>query len=611
MKIIARISIIIYLSFFALLGQEVRIDKVEPPNWWEGMHLNKIQLMIYGRNLHNFEASFSNPDIKVLKIHKILNPDYAFIDIEIPNGITPGTYKLILKSNSKSAEINFPVLQREPAAGKYEGFNNSDAIYLIFPDRFADGDPLNNNVEGMLNEYDRSDGGKRHGGDLQGIIGKLDYIKDMGFTAIWINPILENNTAGSYHGYAATDLYKVDPRLGSNGLYKQLVDEAHKRGMKVIFDHVANHISDKHPWMSDVPAAEWFNGTREKHFPTTHNKIALADIHRSEKTLCDMEKGWFAESMPDLNQCNPFVANYLIENMIWWMEYSGLDGIREDTYPFPNQNFMSKWDKAILDEYPKTNIVGEVWTEDASTLSYYQKDTPYKRAYNSYLPTIMDFASLFSIQDFLSGAKGLSNVYDVFAKDFVYANPDNILIFADNHDHQRGMFAAKGNSAKMKLALTLVMTTRGIPQVLYGTEIGMKGGQEHTQLRMDFPGGFPGDKRDAFTAEGRTKDENDMFNHISRLLHLRQEYKAISIGKFTHFPPEDEIYYYTKSLGNEKILFVINGNKNSREVNFKQVLHLIAGKSLVDIYGDDKPVNCINDFAVTIPPYMWKIYKIQ
>ncbi|HSP89155.1 MAG TPA: alpha-amylase family glycosyl hydrolase, partial [Ignavibacteriaceae bacterium] len=476
------LTILFFLSVF-IYPQEIKINKIEPPNWWAGMNRDEVQLMVYGENLTSLKASFDNEDIEVVEIHKIDNPSYAFIDIEISSGIEPGTYKLTLENAGSKTEFNYPIIQRETEKENHMGFTPDDIIYLIMPDRFSNGDPSNDIVEGYEDTLDRSKGNTRHGGDLQGIINQLDYLKGLGITAIWLNPVLENNCRVSYHGYAATDLYKVDPRLGTNELYKQLISEAHKKGIKIILDHVANHIHINHQWMKNLPFDDWTNGSAETYNRTNHDKIAYVDIHGDPLKLENSASGWFTPYMPDLNQRNPYMANYIIQNTIWWMEYAGIDGIREDTYPYADAEFMAEWAEAILDEYPNTNIVGEVWKGDPVYLAAYQEQSMFTPDFDSKLPSVTDFGLTDALRYYLSGQRNLNNIYEILGMDFVYYNPDNLVTFIDNHDVTRAMFAAKEDLSKVKMALQILLTTRGIPQLYYGFEIGMVGGEDDGNKR--------------------------------------------------------------------------------------------------------------------------------
>lgn len=565
----------------AVIAQDISIRKIEPPNWWEGMKLNNIQLMVYGKNLKNVKASFNTDNIKVKDIHEVSNSGYLFIDAEISAKCIPGEYTLTLYSNNSKCEYKYQIQKREKSSKIHQGFSNEDVIYLIMPDRFSNGDNSNDKVAGFADtvDFERSWNNNksigRHGGDIQGIIDHLDYLKELGVTALWITPVVENNTFISYHGYVATDYYNVDKRLGTNQLYKELIDKAHQKGLKIIFDHVANHFGIEHPWIKDLPVPDWLNGTPERHLPAFHNKEAFSDIHADSSTIMKVTQGWFADNMPDINQRNPYVQKYIIQNTIWWTEFSGLDGIREDTYPYNDQKFMSDWAKTILDEYPTLNIVAEVWTGDFAYLSSFQKNSFYKKAFDSNIPSLTDFGLRDTFWKYCSGNGSLYDIYEAFARDFIYPNPDKMMIFVDNHDVARIKFYAKDHQ-KLFNALQIMLTSRGIPQLLYGTEVGLKGEEEHGLLRADFPGGFSNSSHNAFTKEGRTKDESKYYNFISKILELRKQYPALSKGKMIHYPPVNNVYAYFKIYENEKILNIIKDGIQ-KEVNLNNYSDNLEG----------------------------------
>jgi len=603
---IIRLAVVVLLLSFFVRAQQIRVDKLEPANWWTGMKWNNVQLMVYGENLSNITATFRNLSVKV---NNVDNSSYCFIDIEIPNGLKPGNYNLNLKNKSSSVKINFPVYARENNQANHKGFDNQDVIYLITPDRFSNGDRSNDNVKGMKEAYDNTKLG-RHGGDLQGVINKLDYIKDLGITTIWLNPVVENDTKFSYHGYGATDFYNIDKRFGTNKLYKKFVKTAHKKGLKVILDHVANHCSIDHPWMKNLPMPEWINGTIKNHLSAQHHKMVLSDIHGNKLTKEALQKGWFVDAMPDLNQTNKFVAKYIIQNTLWWIEYSGIDGIREDTYPYADEKFLSDWAKAVMEEYPNFNIVGEVWTGKSAFLAYYQKNSYIPKKFNSYLPSITDFAIRDMLYGFLKGEKNLYNIYETFAMDYLYPAPDKLVTFIDNHDVTRAMLAAKGDMAKVKLALGILLTSRGIPQILYGTEIGIKGGEDHGLLRADFPGGFPASKRDAFTEKGRTKKENKLFNFTRKLLNLRKKYKSLAVGKMIHFPPFNDVYYYVKKYKKETILVIVNSSQQKRKIDLKNSGDVINFSETVTDLLKNKKLRLNNKNALDIGGQTLLILKL-
>lgn len=551
------------------LAQTIKIDKIEPGNWWTKMKRNKVQLMVYGQNLSGTEARFNSPAIKVVKVHATDNPSYLFVDIEITNTAKAQEYVLTLSNKSGKAQTGWPLLERRNPEGLYAGFSPKDVIYMITPDRFADGDTKNDKLPGMIDTISVTSPIGRHGGDIQGMIDKLDYMKDLGVTAIWVNPVLENNTWVSYHGYGITNHYTVDPRFGTNELYRKFVDEAHKRGLKVILDHVNNHIGLFHPWSKSLPTADWYNGTVEKHEITKHHNRSFYDVHSTQTVRDKTIEGWFVDEMPDLNQKNPYLRNYLIQNTLWWIEYAGLDGIREDTYFYNNHEFLSEWAKAVEDEYPRMNIVGEIWIGEPVFLAPFQRNSPFNKSFNSYLPALADFPFRDAVADVFSGKETIFKLYETLAKDFLYTEPYNMMTFVDNHDVSRIMYMVKGDMKAFKMALQLLLTARGIPQIYYGTELGIVGKEDHGSIRENFMGGFPGDERNAFTREGRTEKENEIFDFIKKLISIRQSHKAFTEGKFYHFPPENDVYSYVRVAGDDKVLVVINNSQNARKLDLR------------------------------------------
>lgn len=556
------------IGSFSIFAQSPVIDKIEPPNWWVGMSLDTIQLMIYGENLSSDLSAISNDDaIEIIEIKKNSSDYYAFVYVRITDSAKHGEYQLTIKNQHGEEEVTYPILERPTSDGKYQGFDQTDVVYLLMPDRFCDGDTTNNIVDAYPPDYEYGNMWKRQGGDIQGIINKLDYLKDLGFNTLWLNPVLENNTNLSYHGYAATDLYNVDKRLGDNELYKKLVQELHKRDMKIIWDHVANHIGIYHKWVEHLPDENWFNGTMEEHLPAYHQKHIMSDPYSDPYMKKKLYEGWFVDEMPDLNQKHELLADYLIQNMIWWMEYAGIDGIREDTYPYADQKFLADFNKAILDEYPTSNIVGEIWTGNPIFLAWYQTNSLFTREFDSHLPAILDFAICDEFHRYFSGKSGMHQIYDIIAADGIYADPTNLMTFLDNHDFPRGMYLAKRDTDKMKIAQTILLTSRGIPQLLYGTEIGMDGGPTNEDCRHPFPGGFPQDSMDAFTQEGRNEYQNEIFNYLKQLLHLRKKYPALETGELTQYPPRDNYYFYFKEQGSERVLVTVNDNIDAGKVD--------------------------------------------
>jgi neopullulanase len=555
----------------AIRAQDFSINTIEPPNWWSGMKYNHLQLMVYGKNLSKIKAFTNSSLLQIDNVQSSENGDYSFVELIINENIIPGKYQLYFTNLSDTVSYTFPIFEREKNSNSFKGFNSSDIVYLITPDRFANGDTANDDNPELIDRYNPSSPVGRHGGDIQGIIDKLDYLKDLGITVIWITPLLENNMKLSYHGYAATDLYKVDSRFGDNELYKKLVTEAHNKSLKIIYDHVNNHIGSNHIWVADPPFKDWFNESVENHFRTPHQKISIYDINSPESVADSTMNGWFVDAMPDLNQKNPFVAKYLIQNTLWWIEYSGIDGIREDTYPYSDQKYLSDWARTIIEEYPYFNIVGEVWNSDAAFLAPYQGKSKLHPKFDTNLPSVTDFGFFHAVQQVFDDNQPIKNIYESLAKDYLYSDPMDLLIFLDNHDVERIMYRLKGNVKRFKLAMTLLLTMRGIPQIYYGTEIGLEGGKGDGNLRADFPGGFPGNTENAFTNAGSTMEENGIFSFVQNLIKIRKEHKSLSIGKFFHFPPVGEVYFYFREYENEKIFVVLNNSNSEQKIDLSSL----------------------------------------
>ncbi len=574
--------------FLFLFGVSVnaQIERVEPPFWWSGMNRSEIQLMFYGNNIAEYSVSTPSEMI-VSNIRKTENPNYLFVTVQT-EGLKPATYNIRLsKKGKKSMSYPFELKQREPGSALREGFDASDAIYLIMPDRFANANPSNDSHPQLQEKADRSNPGGRHGGDIEGIIQNLDYLEDLGVTALWSTPLLEDDDpAYSYHTYAQSDVYKIDPRYGTNEDYRRLATEMEKRDMKLIMDYVTNHWGAEHWMIKDLPTYDWvhqFPGYKNSNYRMT----TQFDTHSSKVDTELNENGWFTSTMPDLNQSNPLVLNYLIQNAIWWIEYSGLDGFRVDTYSYNEKEGISKWTKAVMDEYPNFNIVGEVWMHDQAQISYWQKDSPVGaiQSYNSYLPSVMDFTLHDAImvmfnQDEQSWADGMVRAYDNFANDFLYNDIYNLLVFAANHDTNRINEEFDGDVDKYKLAMTLILTTRGIPQLYYGDEIGMRGDKPakgDADIRRDFPGGWAGDEQNAFTEAGRTEQQNEYHSFTKKLLNYRKNNEVIHTGKLLQYAPLENVYVYFRYNENDRVMVVINNNPEAQTLDLTRFAEGLAG----------------------------------
>tara|TARA_R110001583_G_scaffold17011_1_gene69296 strand:- start:6541 stop:8292 length:1752 start_codon:yes stop_codon:yes gene_type:complete len=550
------------------------------------MQYNEVELMVYGQDIASYSVSLDTYEGVTLKqIKQVPNKNYLFIDLKIDERSLPGNLTLRFTKNETEPVIHsYPLLKRDPESKRVAGFNTSDAIYLITPDRFVNGDTGNDTVDGLKEKANRTFKGGRHGGDVQGIVNSLDYIKDLGFTAIWINPILENDMQTySYHGYSTTDFYKVDPRYGSNESFKSLCKEASDKGMKVIMDMIANHCGLDHWWMQDLPSEDWINQWPE-YTETNHKKTVILDPYASKIDYKQFFDGWFVPSMPDLNQRNESMAKYLIQNTLWWIEYSGISGIRMDTYPYPDMYFMSDWTKAVMDEYPNFNIVGEEWVTRPTIVSYWQKGKENKNGYTSYLKSLMDFplqnALVTSLNKEKTWASSWTDLYETLGQDYLYPDPNNLVVFPDNHDMSRIYTQLNEDFDKYKLALTYIATVRGIPQIYYGTEILMKnpGTDDHGIIRSDFPGGWKNDKINAFTGKGLSAKEKEAQGFVKKLMNWRKNSTLVHHGKLMHFAPknQDEIYVMFRYNDKEKIMVVLNKNTKDMELDLKPYKEILG-----------------------------------
>ena len=560
-----------------------RIDHLEPPFWWAGMAENKLQLMVHGKNISDLEPEFSHPGIEINQVHRLSNPNYLFIDLFLLEEAIPGEFEIIFnKEGQPKTKYNYTLLKREPDSADRQGFSPADVIYLITPDRYANGDPGNDSSSQLKEKQNRLKKSGRHGGDIQGIIDHLDYISDMGFTQIWLNPVLENDQhTYSYHGYSTTDYYNIDARFGNNELYKVLSKEAKKRGIGLVMDLILNHIGSEHWWMKDLPTIDWINNDG-KFVRSNHIHESVHDPHLTESQRDLLTSGWFVETMPDLNQNYTFLANYLIQNSIWWIEYADLSGFRIDTYPYIDKNFLSIWSKRIATEYPRFNFVGEEWSSNPTMVSYWQKGSNRYDDYDSYIPSMMDFPLQEALVNGLLGNEnwnsGIVDIFRVISNDFQYGDPYNLVVFAGNHDMKRIYSQLNEQMDLYKMAMTIINTVRGIPQIYYGTEIAMSSTGDHGALRKDFPGGWPGDKVNAFTGRSLNKKELEAQNFIRKLLNWRKENIAITMGNMIHYPVENGIYVYFRSYNEALVMVIINNNKRSKTIDPDRFNEVIAEK---------------------------------
>ena len=587
------------------------IDRIEPANWFVGMKNPQLQLMVYGPGIRDVERVATDyPGVRVDSLVRLDSPNYLLVYLNVKEA-RPGMMNLSFVSSvpkDKALTVEYQLKAREMSGDQRQGFSNADVLYMLMPDRFAQGANHPAQVKGMrAYREDRSQPSLRHGGDLAGIREHLDYFCELGVTALWLTPVLENDSPddakgySTYHGYATTNYYRVDPRFGTNDDYRRLCDEAHAKGLKVVMDMIFNHSGFEHLWVADQPSKDWFNlsdwlkqsnGSSNPEgtdfLQTSYKLTPVLDPYASDVDLKETVEGWFVPTMPDLNQRNPHLMRYLIQNSKWWIETVGIDGIRMDTYPYAYADAMASWMKELDEEYPHFNTVGETWVTEPAYTAAWQKGSQANAGFpNSYLKTVMDF----SFFDKLNQAKneetddwwqGLNRLYNSFVYDYLYPNPSSVMAFIDNHDTDR--FLGNGRDTLMlKQALALLLTVNRIPQLYYGTEILMNGTKEVTDgnVRKDFPGGFPGDSRNAFTREGRTQAEQSMFTWLSRLLHWRQNNSIITKGSQKQFIPYKGVYVIARQYEGKTVLTVLNGTSKPATMQVKRYAEVIGGATRV------------------------------
>lgn len=601
MKRLAMISLSILAGAASIFGAKKApmVTNVEPPCWWAGMSDPSLQVMVTGPGIADADVTADYPGVTLKEAVSLDSPNYKFLYFDITPEAKPGKMELKFSLNGRKATIPYELKERTKKGEDYVGFDASDVLYLLMPDRFAQGDmDTAKSLEGLTYpvKADRNDPNGRHGGNIRGIIDNLDYIDSLGVTAIWSCPVLENDMpGGSYHGYATTDYYRIDPRFGSNEEWQELVAEANKRGIKVVMDMIFNHSGLNHPWIADKPSKDWFNhpeGTETTNFRLS----TIHDPYVSDYDLDHTVNGWFVTAMPDLNQRNPHLMKYLIQNSIWWIESSKINGIRMDTYPYADLEGMASWAKAILAEYPNFNIVGECWYGNEAGSAFWQKGNRLNPR-ETELPTVMDFLISINGHKYFDEEtdpwNGLNHLYDHLAMDFLYPDPQKVLTFLDNHDTDRFLLAEPDSLGSWKQAVAFLLTSRGIPQLYYGTELLMNGSKEGSDgyVRRDFPGGFPGDTINAFTPEGRTALQNEAWDFMSKLLHWRrgEANEVIAKGSLKHFMPQNGMYVYRRKLGDKEVTVLMNGTSKPLTVTMERTLEILPyGTRLHDlISGED------------------------
>ena len=609
-----------------------KIDRIEPTNWFVGMKNPQVQLMVYGKNIRSAEVSTDYPGVRIDSLVRLDSPNYLLIYMNVKDA-KAGTMQLKFNGKGVKQTVPYTLNNRKMSGEQRVGFTNADVLYMLMPDRFASSGVDRSNIKGMkAYTINRKEPSLRHGGDINGIRQHLDYFKELGVTALWFTPVLENNLpdggkSSSYHGYATTDYYRVDPRFGSNDDYIQLIEEAHEKGLKVVMDMIFNHCGFDHPWVSDMPSHDWLNTpewllpenqahnkstktidgaaqVNDKYLQTSYKLTPVLDPYASEIDLKETVDGWFVPTMPDLNQRNSHLMTYLIQNSEWWIETAGINGIRMDTYPYADRTAMARWMEVLNDEYPNFNTVGETWVTEPAYTAAWQKDSKLSTQ-NSNLKTVMDFAFF----DRINAGKneetdgwwnGFNRVYNSLCYDYLYNDPSYVMAFIENHDTDR--FLGEGqDTLALKQALALLLTINRIPQLYYGTEVLMNGTKKRTDgyVRCDFPGGFPGDAQNAFTKEGRTKEQNQMFNWLSRLLHWRQGNKLITEGKQTQFTPVDGVYVVARTLNGKSVLTVLNGTSREKKMRIARYAEIIKDATTAKNILTGRSIDLTKDVTLT------------
>ena len=592
------VAIILAMMMYPNLYSQIK--KMEPPFWWSNMNEKNLQILFYGENIASFNVE--SKILPVVDIQRTENPNYLFVTVNTED-LASSNYNLdFVKDGKIEFTQSYELKSRREDSSERRGFNSSDVIYLIMPDRFANGNPEIDATEDTVEKVNRSNPGGRHGGDIQGIIDHLDYIKDLGATAIWSTPLLEDNEPiYSYHTYAQSDLYRIDPRYGSNDDYRRLASEMHDKGLKLIKDYVTNHWGSKHWMINDLPSKDWVHQWPEGFRRSNYRMTTQFDKNAAKVDAEGCMDGWFDTTMPDMNQSNELLLRYITQNAIWWIEYADLDGLRVDTYSYNDKSAIAQWTKTIMKEYPNFNIVGEVWMHNQAQISYWQKDSKIGAIdnFNSYLPSVMDFTlhdaigTMFN-EDEMHWDQGMVKAYENFANDFLYPDVHNILVFAGNHDTNRINQIFQSDINKYKMVMTLVLTTRGIPQLYYGDEIGMLGDKDKNgdgDIRRDFPGGWSGDEQNAFKSSkytnGRTKDQEAYFEFTKKVLNWRKQNEVIHTGKLLQYIPFDNVYVYFRYNDSKRVMVVINNNPNDQKLNMDRFSEGLANyKNGMDILTD-------------------------
>jgi glycosidase len=614
-KIIFAVFLTCFLHLSGWCVDKTEITRVDPPNWWVGMKENSLQLCVYGKDISSSAVSIDYAGVTVTRVNKVENPDYLFIDLSIAGNTLPGGVDILFTSGKEHKTYKYQLLKRTGNKDTKPSYSPNDFVYMLMPDRFANGDPSNDIIK-TCNEtqLNRDSMFYRHGGDIQGVINHLDYIKDLGATAVWLTPVQENNEPRtSYHGYAITDHYKIDPRFGTNDLYTQFVSAAHDKGLKVTMDMVYNHVGTQHWFIKSLPSQDWIHQS-DTFLQTNYRVTTLMDPHASEYDKHRMTDGWFVKSMPDLNQKNTFLARYLIQNSIWWIESTGIDGFRIDTYAYSDLQFMSNLMAAVKKEYPRFNAVGELWDHAVAYQAYMMQHSKIPGAPETNLPGLIDFQLCFAVSEALNKpmdwTDGLTKIYYTLSQDFLYSDPDKNLTFLDNHDLSRFYSVVGEDIRKFKMGIGFLLTTRGTPCIYYGTEILMKNfSNPDGKVREDFPGGWAGDKLNKFTYAGRTPAEQDAFGFVKKLAQYRREHEVLRTGALTQFVPENDTYVYFRSNPTSTVMVIMHYGDKGQQLDLARFNEKLSGytKGINIITGKEVSVAK----PITLDGFSIQVIKLQ
>ncbi len=586
-----------------------QISRIEPPHWWIGLPPSPM-LLLAGENLADATVTVSHPGVRVLRTEARPDGRHLLVWLGIASHARPGTVSIKVATFSGSTDFPFPLLARSDRRGKFQGVSPDDVIYLIMPDRFADGDPANDQLPQRPGTFDRANPRAYHGGDLRGVRDRLPYLRELGVTAIWLTPFWKN-TDSDYHGYHVVDFYGMEDHFGSLRDLQELVADAHKQGIKVVLDFVVNHVGPKHPWAAAPPDPNWLHGTPQKHLDPVYNFAGFVDPHATARQYRNTLEGWFAGKLPDLNPDDPQLANYLLENAIWWTESAGLDAFRLDTFPYSSRRFWSGWHEGIFRAYPHTTTIGEVWDGDVTITSFFQGGRAQFDRVDSRVTTLFDFPLDYALRGVVLHGESVQKLIYILQRDWLYTRPDLLVTFIGNHDMRRFMSETGSSKEKLKAAFSLLLTFRGIPQIYYGDEIGMEGGDDPDN-RRDFPGGFPGDRRNAFTAAGRTPDEEEIFSHVQALLRFRRAHPALRRGRHWHLAWDETIYAFARETREERLLMVFNNADQPRNVKLDLRDTPLAGSRLLEPLFAAQPATMRDEQTeLQVAPHSVAIYAVK